>query len=181
MKYPVFTLARAADEDRGRTFAPQSAPLVGMMFVPLFVGALLVWWFALRGEGAGVASLFGLLRAMLPAFGFCAVFGVVAARMSRVRVGEAGVSGQGMTGRFGVVALTWAEMETVTPVRVAELTYLRVTSFKPGTAPLLLPPDVTSNAAFRRTVIASASPLNPLRQSVESGNSQTKRERLPAL
>jgi len=76
--------------------------------------------------------------------------------------------------------MTWAEMEVVKPIRSFGMPYLLVSSFRPGKSPLLIPLYLTNPTGFQVAVSECASPINPLRRSLENGNIAVERAMLPA-
>lgn len=77
------------------------------------------------------------------------------------------------------VYMTFAEMESVEPRTVIGMPYLRVKSFRESCPTLWLPLFLADPVAFREHIAAQTAPTNPLRRSLESGNTAQKREPLP--
>ncbi|MBC8143351.1 MAG: hypothetical protein H7Y38_18140 [Armatimonadetes bacterium] len=97
--------------------------------------------------------------------------------LCRVRVKDTGIHGDTFWGT--PVYMTFAEMETVEPRSILGLPHLRVKSFRESCPTLWLPLFLADPKAFREHIAAQTAPTNPLRRSLESGNTAQKREPLP--
>ena len=110
--------------------------------------------------------------------------GIIAALMVLffpLRVTSEGLHGQTSLG-FPCF-LSWAEMEKVRPApltRKLGIPFVYIHSFQKGRPTLCIPLFLTRSAAFRQAVSDAASPLNPLRQSLENNGVAAERTKLPA-
>lgn len=180
MRDRVFQAARAAATERGRMFRPS----LWLLFAVFGGGALflmIAMWLWLRLTLPHVPPFLIDLLHMLPLFlgGLFVEFlyALLVTHWSRVEVTEAGVGACDMWGIRRT--MTWAEMETVQPATLVGFPYLKVSSFRQRRCALFVPRYLAEPDAFQEAVVHTASPINPLRRSLEKNGTTETRTALP--
>lgn len=178
MKHTPFTLARETAENREneRVFL---ASYRFLFIYSIFFGFFLTpFLFVLMSGGVPFSEFLRFLS--FAAWFLPLAFAAVAFPLTwlyRVRVKPEGIHG----GTFWStpVYMTFAEMESVEPRNFLGLPYLRVKSFRDSCPTLWIPRFLANLALFQEAVSARTAPTNPLRKSLENGNTSAIRESLP--
>lgn len=178
MKQTPFTLARETAENRENEkvflasyrFLRIYSILAGFLLTPLM--------FFILNRGAPFSEFLRFLSFAMWALplGF-AVIAFPLTWFYRVRVKPEGIHG----GTFWStpVYMTFAEMESVESRSFLGLPYLRIKSFRDSCPTLWIPRFLANLALFQEAVSARTAPTNPLRKSLENGNTSAIRESLP--
>lgn len=117
-----------------------------------------------------------LVRSMLTQVVLSGVLWWLMVQMFPLRVTPEGLHGQTSLG--APCFLSWAEMEKVRPAPISRalgIPFVYIHSFQKGRASLCIPLFLTRFPAFRQAVRDVASPLNPLRQSLENDGMAAER------
>lgn len=178
-KHTPFTLAREAAESPAneKVFLAAYRPVFLYLIIPSFI--LMVATFVATDPNPTLGRfLDDLLQSVLLPLTAVAVIAIPLTWFYRVRVQPEGIHGGTIWST--PVYMTFAEMETVEPRTLFGFSYLRVTSFRESCPPLWMPSLLADPEAFRETVVANSAPSNPLRRSLENGNTPEKREALTA-
>lgn len=179
MRDRVFQAAHAADSERGRVFLPSFWKLF-LMTGGGGAALLSLLWFVLWMLTPMPPPLATWYLSFLPVL-LCVialefVFALLLLRGFRVEIADSGITSTDLWGFRRT--MTWAEMETVQPTNVMGARYLKVASFRQSRWSLYVPHPMAHPRAFQEAVSHAASPINPLRRSLESGGSTAARERI---
>lgn len=177
MKHTPHTLAaEVAEKPKEMVFPGSTRFLFFYILAPVVVATPIIFLLIHRNP-----TLDHLLRdlLMLPWLIplLCGVASLLSSWTYRVRVKAEGIHGGTLWST--PVYMTFAEMESVEPRTVVGMPYLRVKSFRETCPTLWLPLFLADPKAFREHIAAQTAPPNPLRRSLESGNTAQKREPLP--
>lgn len=138
----------------------------------------IVWLFLIPANKKPLLYLFTVLMSIVAAAIFDVLVALLMMWIYRVRVTPEGIHGGTAWGT--PIYMAWSEMETVRPQKLLGLPYLKVTSFRKNRMPLWIPRFLGTPKAFQEHISHQASPLNPLRQSLENGNSAAERAKISA-